>query len=51
MTSVARFSSRLELIFHVKEVQRIATQIRKAWPHTQIILRADSGFCHEELMA
>ena len=33
------------------EVQRIVTQIRKAWPHTQIILRADSGFCREELMA
>src|SRR6266481_7394320 len=35
----------------VEEVQRIVTQIRKAWPHTQIILRADSGFCREELMA
>jgi hypothetical protein len=33
------------------EVQRIVTQIRKAWPRTQIILRADSGFCREELMA
>ncbi|MGB9067082.1 MAG: transposase, partial [Candidatus Acidiferrales bacterium] len=33
------------------EVQRIVGQIRKAWPHTQIILRADSGFCREELMA
>lgn len=33
------------------EVQRIVTQIQKAWPHTQIILRADSGFCREELMA
>src|SRR5229473_1557815 len=29
----------------------IVTQIRKAWPRTQIILRADSGFCREELMA
>src|SRR6201993_5642314 len=29
----------------------IVTQIRRAWPHTQIILRADSGFCREELMA
>lgn len=35
----------------LEEVQRIVTQIRKAWPHTQIILRADSGFCREELMA
>jgi len=34
----------------LEEVQRIVTQIRKAWPHTQIILRADSGFCREELM-
>jgi hypothetical protein len=33
------------------EVARIVTQIRKVWPHTQIILRADSGFCREELMA
>ena len=33
------------------EVQRIVPQIRKAWPNTQIILRADSGFCREELMA
>lgn len=35
----------------LEEVQRIVGQIRKAWPHTQIILRADSGFCREELMA
>jgi hypothetical protein len=34
-----------------EEVERIVRQIRKAWPHTQIILRADSGFCREELMA
>jgi hypothetical protein len=34
-----------------EEVERIVTQIRKAWPYTQIILRADSGFCREELMA
>jgi hypothetical protein len=35
----------------LEEVQRIVGQIRKAWPNTQIILRADSGFCREELMA
>ena len=34
----------------LEEIQRIVTQIRKRWPHTQIILRADSGFCREELM-
>lgn len=35
----------------LEEVQRIVTQIRTRWPKTQIILRADSGFCREELMA
>lgn len=34
----------------VKEIARIVTQIRVRWPQTQIILRADSGFCREELM-
>ena len=32
------------------EVQRIVEQIRQAWPEVEIILRADSGFCREELM-
>ena len=35
----------------VEEVERIVGQIRRHWPQTQIILRADSGFCREELMA
>jgi hypothetical protein len=33
------------------EVERIVTQIRRRWPEVEIILRADSGFCREELMA
>src|SRR3954464_14250602 len=32
------------------EVERIVQQIRQAWPEVEIILRADSGFCREELM-
>ncbi|HVS89765.1 MAG TPA: IS1380 family transposase [Candidatus Acidoferrum sp.] len=32
------------------EVQRIVAQIRARWPNTKIVLRADSGFCREELM-
>ncbi len=32
------------------EVQRIVGQIRARWPHVEILLRADSGFCREELM-
>ncbi len=34
-----------------EEVVRIVRQIRVRWPKVQIILRADSGFCREELMA
>jgi hypothetical protein len=32
-------------------VERIVCQIRRPWPEVQIILRADSGFCREPLMA
>jgi len=32
------------------EVKRIVGHIREHWPKTQIILRADSGFCRDELM-
>jgi hypothetical protein len=35
----------------VEEVARIVGQIRERWPHTRILLRADSGFCREALMA
>lgn len=35
----------------VDEVERIVAQIRQSWPEVQIILRADSGFAREELMA
>lgn len=34
-----------------EEVERIVQQIRQRWPKVGIILRADSGFCREELMA
>jgi hypothetical protein len=32
------------------EVARIVGQIRAVWPAVRIIVRADSGFCREELM-
>jgi Transposase DDE domain group 1 len=35
----------------VEEVARIVAQIRACWPKTRIILRADSGFAREALMA
>jgi hypothetical protein len=34
----------------VDEVSRIVAQVRQRWPKTRIVLRADSGFCREELM-
>jgi hypothetical protein len=35
----------------VEEVARIVGQIREAWPQVRIVLRADSGFAREALMA
>ncbi len=35
----------------VEEVARIAGQIRQRWPRVRIVVRADSGFARDELMA
>jgi len=35
----------------VEEIARIVAQIRRRWPKTRILLRADSGFAREALMA
>jgi hypothetical protein len=32
------------------EIRRIVAQIRERWSEVRIVLRADSGFCREELM-
>jgi Transposase DDE domain group 1 len=34
-----------------KEIERIVKRIRAIWPEVKIVLRGDSGFCREELMA
>jgi hypothetical protein len=34
-----------------QEVARIVAQIRRRWPQVRILVRADSGFAREELMA
>jgi hypothetical protein len=34
----------------VEEVARMVAQLRRSWPEVKIILRADSGFCRENLM-
>lgn len=34
-----------------EEVERIIAQIRRRWPGTRVLLRADSGFCREALMS
>jgi hypothetical protein len=33
------------------ELVRIINQIREAWPHVRILVRGDSGFCRDEIMA
>ena len=35
----------------LEEVARVVAQIREHWPDTQIVLRADSGFARDALMA
>jgi hypothetical protein len=35
----------------LEELQRIVKQIRGVWPEVRILVRGDSGFCREELMA
>jgi hypothetical protein len=35
----------------VEEIARIVAQIRTRWPNVRILLRADSGFAREALMA
>ena len=34
----------------VEELERIVAQIRAVWPQVRIIVRADSGFCRDEIM-
>ena len=34
----------------VKHLKRIVAQIREAWPEVKIVVRADSGFCREEIL-
>jgi hypothetical protein len=35
----------------VEELSRIVAQIRQRWPYVRILVRADSGFARDELMA
>lgn len=35
----------------VQELERIVIRIRSSWPEVKIVVRADSGFCREELMS
>jgi hypothetical protein len=35
----------------VAEMARVVGQVRRRWPRVRILLRADSGFCREDLMA
>jgi hypothetical protein len=35
----------------LEEVQRIVARVRSAWPKVRMILRADSGFCRDQIMS
>ena len=35
----------------VKQLDRIVSRIRQSWPQVRIIIRGDSGFCRESIMA
>jgi hypothetical protein len=35
----------------LEELERIVAQIREQWGQTRIVIRADSGFCREEILA
>jgi Transposase DDE domain group 1 len=51
LCALLRSSDRDASAGSVTEVERIVAQIRSRWSEVQIILRADSGFAREELMA
>lgn len=35
----------------VEEVERIVSQIREQWPKVKIVIRADSGFCRDDILS
>lgn len=35
----------------LEEIARVVSQIRQRWPHVRIIVRGDSGFCRESILA
>jgi hypothetical protein len=35
----------------IEELERIVVHIRAEWPNVEILVRADSGFCREEIMS
>jgi hypothetical protein len=35
----------------VEELERIVSQIRERWPNVKIVIRADSGFCRDDILS
>jgi hypothetical protein len=35
----------------VQELDRIVAQIRQSWPNVEIVIRADSGFCRDDILS
>lgn len=40
-----------EALGTVKHLARIVARIRQAWPHTQIVVRGDGGFCRDAILS
>src|SRR4051794_12796575 len=34
----------------VKHLERVVAQLREVWPEVKVVVRADSGFCREEIL-
>lgn len=35
----------------LEQIQRIVERLRRVWPEVEIVLRADSGFCRDEILS
>ena len=50
MRPVAVFQYRWGRAGSVEELERIVGRIRQSWPEVSIVIRADSGFCRDDLL-
>ena len=49
LSAELRTSDKDAAVGALEDLKRIIPQIRQSWPHTKITIRADGGFCREEI--